>query len=367
MAPRRKVRYAVVGLGYIAQGAVLPAFRNASRNSELAALVSGSRSKLAALGESYAVAQRFTYEELPECLEQVDAVYIALPNHMHRDYAVAAANAGVHVLCEKPLAVTVAECEEMIAAAEANDVRLMTAYRLHFETGTLRSLDLTRGGDLGKPRYFHASFSMQVAAGNIRLGAEDQGGGPLYDLGVYCINAARHLFGDEPVEVTAFTANDGEQRFAATHEMVSCVLRFPHERLASLTVSAGAVDSGWYEVLGAKGRLRMEPAFEYAEALERHLEVEGRSRRARYGKRDQFAPEILHFSDAVLKRRDPGPSGHEGLADVRVVQAVLESARTGRAVKLAPMPAPAQPGSRLALRKPPVARPDLVGARPPSR
>lgn len=367
MAARKKVRYAVVGLGYISQVAVLPAFRNAERNSELTALVSGSRNKLAALGARYGVEGRYTYEQLPECLEQVDAVYIALPNHMHRDYTVAAANAGVHVLCEKPLAVTVSECEEMIAAAAANRVKLMTAYRLHFETGTLRTLDLAHAGEVGKLRYFHASFSMQVASGNIRLGPEDQGGGPLYDLGVYCINTARHLFGAEPVEVTAFTANDGEQRFADTHEMVSCVLRFPDERLASFTASAGAGDSGWYELLGAKGRLRMDPAFEYAEALERHLEVDGRSTRARYGKRDQFAPELLHFSDCILKGRQPEPSGSEGMADVRVVEAILESARSGRAVALVPMPVAARPKRSLALRKPPVERPELVGASEPSR
>jgi len=366
-APRKQVRYAVLGLGYISQVAVLPAFRNAARNSRLTALVSGDRAKLAALGDRYGVAGRFTYDELPDCLAQVDAVYIALPNHLHRDYAVAAANAGVHVLCEKPLAVTVAECEEMIAAAGASDVRLMTAYRLHFETGSLRNLELARAGELGRLRFFHAAFSMQVAAGNIRLGPEDQGGGPLYDLGVYCINAARHLFAAEPVEVTAFTANDGERRFAETHEMASALLRFPEEGLASFTVSAGAVDSGWYELLGTEGRLHMEPAFEYAEALERKLSVEGRTTRARYGRRDQFAPELLHFSDAILAGRDAVPSGQEGLADVRVVEAVLASAASGRAVKLAPMSTAARPDARLALRRPPVVRPDLVGARAPSR
>lgn len=366
-APRRKVRYAVLGLGYIAQVAVLPAFRHAVRNSQLAALVSGSRSKLATLGDRYAVPGRFTYEQLPDCLDRVDAVYIALPNHLHRDYAVAAARAGVHVLCEKPLAVSIAECEEMIAEAERNDVRLMTAYRLHFESGSLRSLELARSGELGNLRFFHGSFSMQVAAGNIRLGSEDQGGGPLFDLGVYCINAARHLFGTEPIEVSALAANDGQQRFAATHEMMSCLVRFPQERLASFTVAAGAADTGWYEIVGSKGRLRMDPAFEYAEALARQLEVGGRTSRSRYGKRDQFAPELLHFSDCVLEGRLPGPSGREGVADVRVVQALLESVRSRRPVVLEPMPIAARTDPRLAIRRPPVERPELVGASSPGR
>jgi predicted dehydrogenase len=367
MAPRRKVRYAVVGLGYISQVAVLPAFRNATRNSELTALVSGSPAKLDALGDRYGVERRYSYENFADCLEQVDAIYVALPNHLHRAYSVAAARAGVHVLCEKPLAVSVEDAEAMIEEAERNDVRLMTAYRLHFEAGTLKTLELARSGALGKLRFFHSAFSMQVAAGNIRLGPEAEGGGPLYDLGVYCINAARHLFGAEPVEVSAFTANDGEQRFAETHEMISCLLRFPEERIANFTVSAGAADAGWYEIVGSKGRLRMDPAFEYAEPLERRLEAEGRRVRSRYGKRDQFAPELLHFSDCVLRKRKPEPSGAEGLADVRVVAALLESVRSGRPVGLPEMPVAARPSARLARRSPPVDRPELVDAAPPSR
>jgi glucose-fructose oxidoreductase len=361
-----EVRYAVVGLGYISQVAVLPAFRNARRNSRLVTLVSGDETKRRELARRHRVRETYDYEQFAHCLGQVDAVYIALPNHLHRDFAITAAEAGVHVLCEKPLAPTVEDCERMIAAAEARDVRLMTAYRLHFERASLKSIELARDGALGQLRFFSSAFAMQVREGNVRLLDESLGGGPLYDLGVYCINAARHLFGAEPIEVMARAANDGERRFAETHEMVSCLLRFPGERLATFTCGAGSADVGWYELVGASGTLRMDPAFELAEALEQRVTIDGRTTKARYPKRDQFAPQLLHFSDCVLAGREPEPSGREGWADVRVITALLESARTGRAVGLDPIDAVGAPSIELERHRPPVERPELVNALPPS-
>src|ERR1051326_2986404 len=133
----RKVRYAVVGLGHLAQVAVLPAFAQA-KNSELVALVSGSPTKLLKVGRQYGMDRLYSYDQYDKCLhEGVDAVYIVLPNHLHREYTVRAANAGVHVLCEKPMAVTSEECRQMIAAANKNKCKLMVAYRLHFEKANL--------------------------------------------------------------------------------------------------------------------------------------------------------------------------------------------------------------------------------------
>ena len=145
-ATGRTVRYAVVGLGYIAQVAILPAFAHARRNSRLTALVSDDPIKLRDLGRRYGVEACYSYRRFAECLGsgEIDAVFIALPNFLHRDYAVAAARAGIHVLCEKPLAVTESECEDIIRAAEEADVRLMTAYRLHFEKANLEAIGLAR-------------------------------------------------------------------------------------------------------------------------------------------------------------------------------------------------------------------------------
>jgi predicted dehydrogenase len=367
-SPPKKVRYAVVGLGYISQVAVLPAFRNARRNSELVALVSDDPKKLRELGKRYRVPLTFDYAGYAECLarEDVDAVYIALPNHMHRDYAVAAAEAGKHVLCEKPLAVTEKECEEMIAAAEASHVRLMTAYRLHFERANMKSVEIVRSGKLGEPRIFESIFTMQVEEGNIRLAATEKGGGPIYDIGVYCINAARYLFRSEPTEVLAASASTGQKRFEDAPEMMSCVLRFPENRLAAFTCSFGAADTGWYQVVGTKGDLRLDPAYEFAETLKQRVTLDGKSRETTFPKRDQFAPELIYFSDCVLRGKDPEPSGWEGLADVRVIRALLKSAETGRSVRLDELGRRKRPSLDLEIQRPPIQPPRLIHAESPS-
>ncbi len=363
-----KVRWAVVGLGYIAQIAVLPGFRHA-QNSVLTALVSDDPKKLRKLGRKYGASLLLPYEEYESLLTsgQVDAVYIALPNHLHRDYAVAAARHGVHVLCEKPMAVTEEDCRAMIDAAEAAHVRLMVAYRLHFEEGNLEAARLVRSGELGDPRIFSSIFTMQVRdPENIRLQAK-AGGGTLYDIGIYCINAARALFRSEPLEVVAFRANGGDARFREVDEMTSAVLRFPDERLASFTSSFGAADKAIYTVVGTKGSLEVEPAYEYAEGISHRLRIGDKTTKKKFPKRDQFGPEIVYFADCVLNGRDPEPSGTEGLADVRIIQAIARSAETGHPVRLPHppsgirRPAPAQEISR-----PPVREPELVHAKSPS-
>ena len=366
--PRKKIRYAVVGLGYIAQVAVLPAFRNARRNSELVALVSDDAKKLRELAKRYRVPLTFDYEGYADCLarEDVDAVFIALPNHMHRDYTIAAAEAGKHVLCEKPMAVTEKECEDMIAAAEDNKVRLMTAYRLHFERANLKSAEIVRSGKIGEPRIFESVFTMQVEEGNIRLSPTEKGGGPIYDIGIYCINAARNLFRAEPTEVLAVSANIGGKRFKDAPEMMSCVLRFPSERVASFTCSFGVADTGWYQVVGTKGDLRLDPAYEFAESLKQRVTIDGKSRETTYPKRDQFAPELIYFSDCVLRGNDPVPSGREGLADVRVIRALLRSAETGRSIRLDEFTKRKRPGLHLEMQRPPIQRPRLIHAESPS-
>ena len=263
----KKVRYAVVGLGYIAQNAVLPAFAHA-RNSELTALVSDNPTKLRKLSKKYSVPHTYSYEEYSKCLESgdVDAVYIALPNHMHRAYTEAAAGAGVNVLCEKPMAVTEEDCQAMIAAAEKNKIKLMIAYRLHFEEANLKAIELVQSGKLGEPRIFNSTFTMQVKPGNVRLQRE-KGGGTLYDIGIYCINAARYLFRAEPNEVWATSASTGDTRFRQAEEMTAVTMRFPGERLATFTASFGSADIGRYTLVGTKGVLTADPAYEYAEGL----------------------------------------------------------------------------------------------------
>ena len=361
--PRKQVRYAVVGLGHIAQVAVLPAFGNARRNSRLAALVSGDPVKLEELGAKYSVDRRYSYERYDEMLKsgEVDAVYIATPNSLHAEYAIRAAQAGLHVLVEKPMAATEDQCERMADAARTAGVKLMVAYRLHFERANLEAIEVARSGRIGEPRIFTSTFTMQVVPGNIRL-QHALGGGTLYDIGIYCINAARGLFGDEPVEARAMAAgNVGD-----VEETLCAVLRFPGERCAAFTCSFGAADVSEYRITGTKGDLVVEPAYEYAMALQHRLTINGERKERRFAKRDQFAPELLYFSDCVLKNHAPEPGPEEGLADIRVIRALYRSAQSGQPVELGPYEKRERPGLEQEIRRPPIDKPRTVHTQAPS-
>jgi glucose-fructose oxidoreductase len=358
----------VVGLGHIAQVAVLPAFALAKKNSRLVALFSDDEVKRKELGQRYRVPQVASYDEYDRILADgsVNAVYIALPNSMHLDFAVRAAKAGVHVLCEKPLTSTARDSEKMIAACERYGVKLMTAYRLHFEKANLEAIKIARSGKLGELRYFNSIFSMQANDPNIRL-EKKMGGGPLHDLGVYCINAARYLFGAEPIEMTGMTATRNDKRFREVPEMVSATLRFPGERIATFVCSFGATDASICHVVGTEGRIELRNAYEYTQPIELKITVEGKEKKREFPKRDQFAPELLYFSDCILKNKNPEPSGKEGLADVRIVEALYESAKNGKVVKLPAISKRKRPSAAQEIRRPAIKKPQLIHARSGSK
>jgi len=362
-----RVRYAVIGQGYFSQVAVLPAFK-AALNAELVALVSDDEAKLGELGERYSVEHRLGYDDIDSFLKSglVDAVYIALPNHLHRTYTERAAAAGVHVLCEKPMALNEEDCLAMIAACRVHRVKLMIAYRLHFEAGNLAAIESVRGGKIGDPRYMNSVFSMQVREGNSRLQAK-LGGGPLNDIGIYCVNAARYLFDDEPTEVLAATYRSDDPRFTEVDESVSAVLRFSNGRSAMFTASFGAADVARYVVVGTKGMLEVENAYEFASPISHTLTTgEKRKQVRRFPKRDQVAAELLYFSDCVLEDREPEPNGWEGLADVRILDAIRLSASTGRAVTLEPFYEAERPDGTQEITVKAHGKPRLVNADPPS-
>ncbi len=366
----KSVRYAVIGLGHISQAAVLPAFKHATRNSVLAALVSGEEKKLKQLGRRYRVKRLCSYDGVDELFSsgEIDAVYIALPNDMHLDYTVRAARAGLHVLCEKPMAVTSRECEEMIRATREANVKLMIAYRLHFERANLEAAKFARSGKLGELRFFSSDFSMQVSDDNIRLNPPDKGGGPLYDIGIYCINAARYCLGEDPVEVWATGTRSKDPRFREVDETVAATMRFKDERVATFTCSFGAADKSVYSITGTKGSLTMDPAYEYAEGLSYRMKIGERATTKKFGKSDQFAPELLYFSDCVLNDREPEPSGEEGHGDVRIIEGMLRSIESGRVERVQVPQRDRLPTMRQEIRSPAVARePKQVNVKPASQ
>jgi predicted dehydrogenase len=364
----RKIRYGVVGLGNIAQVAVLPAFAQAQENSELVALISSDSEKLRVLAPRYGVPLTGSYSELDDVLKtgRLDAIYVATPNTLHRGALESAARAGVHVLCEKPLASSVADCRSMLGTAANAKIKLMTAYRLHFEQANLRAIERIRSGELGTPRYFSSTFSQQVREGDIRTRA-NLGGGALFDLGIYCVNAARYLFQAEPLEVVAMSVQSSDPRFAETDEMTSAILRFPGDRVAQFVASQGAAKVQELRVVGSKGDLRLEGGYGYHEESREYLTLEGKTTETVTPPHDQFAAQLLYFSRCILEDREPEPCGEEGLADVQIMQAILQSAALGQRVTLEPLERTQRPNANLEMRIPPAPKVEPLNAPAPSK
>jgi predicted dehydrogenase len=361
-----RIRYVVVGAGNIAQGAVLPAFAHALDNSELVGICSSNDDKRAALARAYNVRSRH-YSDLDALVKQTgaQAAYIALPNHLHREYTERAARLGLHVLCEKPMAPTVAECQAMIRVAREQRVRLMIAYRLHFEEANLHAVDLIRSGKIGEPVLFSGFFTQQVREGDIRTRA-DVAGGALGDAGIYCINAARYLFAAEPVEVVGFSEVDSDARFHGVDATTVALLRFPKGKLAQLGTSQAAAHVSSCRVIGTRGDIRLDPAFDYVGERRCCISIDGKTEQRTFRPSDQFAPELLYFSRCILENQDPEPSGEEGLADVRVIEAIGRSVASGKAVMLAPFVRSARPGLDQLIVRPWAPPPQFIDAPPPA-
>lgn len=365
--PNGKVRYAVVGAGWFGQAAILPAFANATENSELAAIVSGDATKRDELSKKYKV-PAVPYEEYDKLLESgaVDAVFVATPNSEHREHTLAAAVRGVHVLCEKPLADTSAAAEEMILECERSRVFLMTAYRLHFEKANQTAVELARSGKIGDPRLFDSVFTMKVEdEGNIRLKPE-LGGGPLHDIGVYCINAARYLFRGEPTEVVAFAAAGADPKFRGVPEMVTAMLRFPGERLATFAVGFGESKMSVCRLVGTTGDVRLEPAYSHSGERKLFLTIDGETEETTYKDRDQIGPEIVYFSNCLLTGERPEPDGREGLIDLRIIEAIQTSIDRKTPVAVPPVRDVSRPDGRQVIEGSRVKEQKLVNATAPT-
>jgi len=252
----------------------------------------------------------------------------------------------------------------MAKAASQNNVKLMTAYRLHFEPLFLEVLDIVRSGKIGEPRFFSSNFSMHAKPGGIRTQRE-LGGGTLYDLGIYCINTARLMFGDEPTEVFASSIDGARADMPEIDEMTSGMMKFDGDRLATFTTSFNANGVSDFRVVGTEGNIHAEPAYEYAEALGYTLTVGNTVRNKKGRRRDQFAAEISYFSDCILNDKNPEPSADEGCWDVGVVSALYQSAETGKPVKMPRFEREEEPVRTQGQNHPPVREPELVAVEKP--
>jgi predicted dehydrogenase len=338
----RKVGWAIVGLGKLALEQVMPAFREA-RLSEPVALVSGHPDKARQVARVYGIDPQnvYDYQNFDRLKEnnRVEVVYIILPNSMHAEYTIRGLRAGKHVLCEKPMAVNVAESERMIATAKESGKKLMIAYRLHYEPFNQKVMELCRQKAIGELKTYSSSNCQDVKAPNIRL-SKTLAGGPLGDVGIYSINAARYVIGEEPVEATAFQHQPKDDpRFREVPESVVFTLRYPSGVLAHCECGFGHARSERYRIVGTKGFIEMDPAFGYTG--QRLFMTQGGGEQGGMQKSeirlqpvDHFAAEMDHFSGCVLNGKDPRTPGEMGLADMRIIAAIQEAARSGKATRL---------------------------------
>lgn len=333
------INYAVVGAGWISQIAFLPGVGQ-SGNSRVAAIVTGDRTKSERLAQFYGIETVVGYDAYDELLASpaIDAVYIALPNDMHADFAIRAARAGKHVLVEKPLAKTEAEALAMIEAARAANIFLMTAYRLHHEPGTIAVLEHIRANAIGRPLFFQSVLSFQSAVGNHRLKASAWGG-PLQDVGVYCVNAARHVFAEEPIEAIAMAHRPSDDpRFKEVDASVVATLRFPSGGLAQFVASFGAADVDNYRVIGTTGDLELDPGFRFETATRMRLRQNGKITETPFPQIDHFGAQVAYFSDCIVTGTPPEADGEEGLADMRALLAIEQAYLTGLPQKISSPP-----------------------------
>ena len=332
-----KVGYAVVGLGTISRTAILPAFGN-SKHSRLVAVVSRDAGKAARFAQQFGADSSYGNDEYAACLANpaVNAVYIATPPGEHLAFTVQAAQAGKHVICEKPLAATAAQSAQMVKACRSSGVLLMTAYRKYFEPSILYLKELIREGALGRLDMIHTSFSENYVPGTSpawMIDAKLAGGGPLMDLGVYCVNTSRWIAGEDPVEAMA-SAWSTKEIFREVEEGITFRLRFPSGLLVQGSSTYRAALSSFLYIQGSKGWLSLTPAFPFEEERRRTGKIDGQWIEKTFAPLDEFSPELDAFASAIHTGQAPEPDGVQGHRDMMIFGAIYEAAKTNKTVEI---------------------------------
>lgn len=336
--PGKKLGWAVVGLGSLSINQILPAFAECEK-SKVVAFVSGHPDKASKLALRYGVDPKniYNYENYDSIKNnpEVDVIYVVLPNGMHAEYTVRGLQAGKHVLCEKPMANTPAESQQMIDAAHKVERKLMIAYRCRYEPYNREAIRIARSGELGPVQMILADAGFRIGdPKQWRLNKQMAGGGSLMDIGIYALNASRYLTGEEPKEVNAMIySTPGDLRFKEVEEHITFQLRFPSGILANCSSSYGYFHQSHYRVMGTYARLAVDPATWYSGLrlwIERDNVIEQRD----LPSVDHFATEMDHMSDCIMQNQQPLTPGEEGLRDLTIIHAIYESARSQKMVTL---------------------------------
>ncbi|WP_299760660.1 Gfo/Idh/MocA family oxidoreductase [uncultured Pontibacter sp.] len=330
----KKLGIALVGLGSYATNQLAPALQETEK-CYLAGIVTGTPSKAEEWKRKYNIPDKnvYNYETYDQIADNpdIDIIYIVLPNGMHAEYTIRGARAKKHIICEKPMATTVADCKHMIEACNQNNVKLSIGYRLHFEPHNLRVMELGQQQVYGAVQQIEAadSFVFSGSSDKWRLDKELAGGGPLMDLGIYCVQGAIYTMGETP---TAVTAKFGEvtrpEYFDDVEQSISWQMEFPNGAVANCRTSYnknegllyGKAENGWW---------RLEPAYSYSG-------IKGKTNEGLMNlpQVNQQARQMDDFARCVLEGDETKVPGEMGLRDVRILEAIYEAARTGESVAI---------------------------------
>ena len=346
LPPERRLGFAIVGLGRLTLEEIMPAFAEC-KLAKPTALVSGDAAKANLVAQQYGIKPQnvYNYQNYDNLRNNpdVDVIYIVLPNSMHREYTVRGAKAGKHILCEKPMATTVEDAQQMIDACKQANRKLMIAYRCQYEPHHRAMIGMIRSKELGTVKVIQADNG-QNQGGDLnqwRLKRALAGGGSLPDVGVYCLNATRYLTGEEPIAISAqIFSTPGDPRFKEVEESVTFQLRFPSGILGICSTSYGFHEARRFRVFGSDAWAQLDPGFSYnglRMMISRKSPTNSMAENiseVRIGEKNQFALEIDHMADCVIQNKQPHTPGEEGLQDQKLIALIYEAAQTGKTITL---------------------------------
>ena len=336
--PGKKLGWAIVGLGSLSINQILPAFAKCEK-SKVVALVSGHPDKANKLALRYGVNPKniYNYQNYDAIRDnpEVDVIYVVLPNGMHAEYTIRGHQASKHVLSEKPMANTPAECQQMIDAGRKAKRKLMVAYRCRYEPHNVEAIRIARQQELGPIKVILADHGFNIGdPTQWRLNKTLAGGGSLMDIGIYSLQAARYISGEEPTEIKAMMySTPGDVRFKEVEETINFQLRFPSGVLANCTSSYGYSGQNRYRVVTTKGWFELEPATIYS-GLRMYVHHDNITEERILPVCDHFVLEMDHMSSCVMENKAPLTPGEEGLRDLTIMTGIYEAARTGKTLKL---------------------------------
>ncbi len=333
-ASKKKLGIALVGLGSYSKGQLGPALQQ-TENCNLAGIVTGTPEKAREWKRKYDIPDKniYNYQNFDEIRDNpdIDIIYIVLPTGMHADYTVRAAETGKHVICEKPMATSVADCQRMIDACRENGVKLSIGYRLHFEPHNQRVMELGQQQVFGAVKRIETanSFVMGGSPDRWRLDKELGGGGPLMDMGVYCVQGACYTMGKMPLAVTAqFGAVTRPDYFREVEESISWQMEFANGVIADCSSSYNENISRLY-TQAENGWWQLQPAYGYG-----GIQCKTSEGPMDFQEVNQQALQMDDFAACILENRDTSVPGEMGLRDVRILMAIYEAANTGKRVSL---------------------------------